>query len=69
MKNLFKLIFLFSLCDASSQVAGESAYQFLNITTSPRQLALGGKEITLFDYDVNLEEKQEVYLKEKVRQD
>lgn len=53
MKNLFKLFFLFCLFDASSQVAGESVYQFLNITTSPRQLALGGKEITLFDYDVN----------------
>ena len=36
-----------------SQLAGESTYQFLNISTSPRQLALGGKTITNYDYDVS----------------
>ena len=35
-----------------SQSAGESTYQFLNISTSPRQLALGGKTITNFGSDV-----------------
>lgn len=36
-----------------SQVGGQSVYQFLNLMTSPRQAAMGGKVITLFDYDVN----------------
>lgn len=37
----------------SAQVGGESVYQFLNLVTSPRQAALGGKAITNQDYDVN----------------
>ncbi|RYY31419.1 MAG: type IX secretion system protein PorQ, partial [Sphingobacteriaceae bacterium] len=28
-------------------------YQFLNLVTSPRQAALGGKTVTIHDYDVN----------------
>ena len=36
-----------------TQVAGESTYQFLNIPSSPRQLALGGKNITTQDEDVS----------------
>lgn len=36
-----------------SQVGGRSVYQFLNLVTSPRQAALGGKTITIFDNDVN----------------
>ena len=35
------------------QIAGESTYQFLNIPSSPRQLALGGKNITIQDDDVS----------------
>ncbi|MFN5772031.1 type IX secretion system protein PorQ, partial [Flavobacterium sp.] len=38
---------------AWSQVGGRSVYQFLNLVTSPRQAALGGKVITLYDSDVN----------------
>lgn len=36
-----------------SQVGGRSVYQFLNLVTSPRQAALGGKVITFYDNDVN----------------
>ena len=36
-----------------SQVGGQSVYQFLNLNTSPRQAALGGKIVTLYDEDVN----------------
>lgn len=36
-----------------SQVGGESTYQFLNLISSPRQAALGGKIITIYDYDVS----------------
>ena len=35
-----------------AQLGGESTYQFLNLVSSPRQAALGGKIITNFDYDV-----------------
>jgi len=47
---LFFLTLNFTLIFA--QISGESTYQFLNIPSSPRQLALGGKNITLQDDDV-----------------
>lgn len=34
-----------------AQVGGRSTYQFLNLPNSPRQIALGGKTITNYDYD------------------
>jgi len=51
MKILFQFIFLVSFV-SYSQVGGESVYNFLNVPTSARQAALGGKVITLLD-DVN----------------
>jgi hypothetical protein len=49
--------FIFSLLLLSfisySQIGGQSVYQFLNLITSPRQAALGGKTITIYDEDVN----------------
>ncbi|WP_298221673.1 type IX secretion system protein PorQ [Flavobacterium sp.] len=49
------LYFAFFLCNtfAYSQVGGKSVYQFLNLVTSPRQSALGGKTLTIYDQDVN----------------
>lgn len=41
---------LTSIC--FSQVGGEATYQFLNLVSSPRQAALGGKVLTNYDYDV-----------------
>ncbi|RZJ27763.1 MAG: type IX secretion system protein PorQ [Flavobacterium sp.] len=35
------------------QVGGKSVFEFLNLMTSPRQAALGGKVITIYDQDVN----------------
>lgn len=35
------------------QIGGKYSYQFLNLVTSPRQAALGGKTITIYDNDVN----------------
>lgn len=52
---LKKLVFLFCLlmsATSTSQVGGESTYQFLNLISSPRQAALGGKVLTNVDYDV-----------------
>lgn len=51
MKLIIRLLFLVSLT-SFSQVGGESIYNFLNVPTSARQAALGGKVITLLD-DVN----------------
>ena len=46
----FSLLF----CTVSfSQIGGKSVYQFLNLVTSPRQAALGGKVLTIYDEDVN----------------
>ena len=52
---LRKLVLLLSfLLSASvfSQIGGKAVYQFLNLAQSPRQAALGGKTVTVVDYDV-----------------
>jgi hypothetical protein len=51
-KQLLIVFFSLSLF-GFGQVGGQSVYQFLNMMTSPRQAALGGKVITIYDYDVN----------------
>ena len=38
---------------SQGQIGGKYTYQFLNLVTSPRQAALGGKVITIYDDDVN----------------
>ena len=45
------VIMFYSIC-GFAQLGGASTYQFLNLVSSPRQAALGGKIITNFDYDV-----------------
>ncbi len=46
--------FIFLISTMSfGQVGGKSVYQFLDLVTSPRQAALGGKLITIYDNDVN----------------
>ena len=52
--KIAKLMLFFFLCHVSinAQVGGERVYEFLNIATSARQIALGGKVLTLID-DVN----------------
>jgi hypothetical protein len=52
-KNRYIYLFLFYTALSFSQIGGKYTYQFLNLVTSPRQAALGGKVITLYDYDVN----------------
>lgn len=51
-KLLLAFLFLSSIV-SYGQVGGQSVYQFLNLVTSPRQAALGGKTITIYDEDVN----------------
>lgn len=52
LKRITTLIILICSTSIFSQVGGESTYQFLNLVSSPRQAALGGKVITNYDYDV-----------------
>lgn len=52
-KKLFISIIMLFCAVSYSQIGGKSVYQFLNLVTSPRQAALGGKVITIFDEDVN----------------
>ena len=54
MPKKLLLFLLFSICAASyGQIGGKYTYQFLNLVTSPRHAALGGKTITIYDNDVN----------------
>ncbi|WP_298778340.1 type IX secretion system protein PorQ [uncultured Polaribacter sp.] len=48
----FLLLILFFSTSIIAQVGGEQVYQFLNLSTSARQVALGGEVLTLID-DVN----------------
>ena len=51
--KIFRLLFLFfPIFSSTAQVGGETVYNFLTISTSAKQTALGGKTLTLID-DVN----------------
>ena len=52
-KNVVFLGLLFNLTAVVGQIGGQSVYKFLNLVTSPRQAALGGKVLTIYDDDVN----------------
>ena len=53
MKTLFWLFFVWGItAPVFAQLGGNATYQFLNLMSSPRQAALGGKIITNVDYDV-----------------
>lgn len=53
LKNHLILLLLLSALSTSAQVGGRSTYQFLNLVTSPKQAALGGKLITDYSYDTS----------------
>ncbi|MCG2611419.1 type IX secretion system protein PorQ [Flavobacterium sp. SM15] len=52
-KKLLLTFFLLICAFSYSQIGGKYTYQFLNLVTSPRQAALGGKTVTIYDQDVN----------------
>jgi len=52
-KKLLIVLLVLFCTDSFSQIGGKYVYQFLNLVTSPRQAALGGKTVTIHDYDVN----------------
>jgi hypothetical protein len=45
------LFFLLTACTVNAQIGGESTYQFLNLVSSTKQAALGGRVLTAVDYD------------------
>ena len=52
MKKISFLYFILFSSSLFSQVGGESVFQFLNLNSSSRQVALGGEVLTLIN-DVN----------------
>ncbi len=54
LKLLLLIIFQFIYLESKSQVGGSSTYDFLDLTNSARVAALGGKNITLNDSDLNM---------------
>ncbi|MGA9638035.1 type IX secretion system protein PorQ [Flavobacterium sp.] len=53
LKKHLVFLSLFFCSLSYAQIGGKSVYQFLNLVTSPRQAALGGKTVTIYDEDVN----------------
>lgn len=51
MKKLVFVLCVLMTTTGFSQLGGRGTYQFLNLISSPRQAALGGKIITNYDYD------------------
>jgi len=52
LKHLFSFFIILFTYPLFAQLGGNATYQFLNLVSSPRQAALGGKIITNVDYDV-----------------
>lgn len=52
-RTLLLCILLVCTSATYSQIGGQHVYEFLNLVTSPRQAALGGKTVTIYDEDVN----------------
>lgn len=52
IKKFLFYLFLMTYFSINSQVGGENVYQFLNLSTSARQIALGGEVLTFID-DIN----------------
>jgi len=53
-KKIIYFLILIFYNSIFSQIGGVGVYKFLNLVSSPRQAALGGKAITLYDSDVNM---------------
>ena len=53
LNKIFTTLMLLFCAVSFSQIGGKSVYQFLSLVTSPRQAALGGKVLTIYDEDVN----------------
>ena len=52
-KHIFSFFILFNSLFSYGQIGGLNTFEFLNLTTSPKTLALGGYVLSLTDSDVN----------------
>ena len=50
IKSFFLILFFYSFSSVA-QIGGKYTYEFLNLVSSPRQAALGGKVLTNMDWD------------------
>ncbi|BAO56593.1 type IX secretion system protein PorQ [Nonlabens marinus] len=50
-RYLVLLITVVLIAPAEAQIGGEATYQFLNLVTGTKQAALGGRVLTVVDYD------------------
>ena len=53
LKKFYLLLIAVTFKFGFAQIGGQSVYKFLSLVTSPRQAALGGKVLTIYDDDVN----------------
>ena len=54
MKNVFCLVFLcFAIFSSHSQIGGTNTFDFINLNTSPKIIALGGYLTSVDDADIN----------------
>ncbi len=51
IKSLFFIVIIFYSYSNVAQIGGKNTYEFLNLISSPRQAALGGKVLTNVDWD------------------
>lgn len=51
MRKLFVFFLFINSTICLAQLGGRGTYQFLNLMSSPRQAAMGGKILTNYDYD------------------
>jgi hypothetical protein len=53
IKKISFLVFFSFVCTSYAQIGGKYTYEFLNLVSSPRQAALGGKVLTNNDWDTS----------------
>ena len=53
IKKISFLVFFSFVCTSYAQIGGKNTYEFLNLVSSPRQAALGGKVLTNNDWDTS----------------
>jgi len=53
VKKVLVLIVFLGALNATAQIGGKYTYEFLNLISSPRQAALGGKVLTNMDWDTS----------------
>lgn len=53
IKKISFLVFFSFVCTSYAQIGGKHTYEFLNLVSSPRQAALGGKVLTNNDWDTS----------------